>query len=72
MFDALLPKVQMILDKTSLEKVLVISPIDSLSWPIQFAYNLKTRKDGRYYALPSDNRYVKFADFIKEGIVYQL
>lgn len=67
MFNVLLPKVQEIVDKTSLEKILVISPVDLLSWPIQLAYSLKTKKEGNNYRLPNDKRYIKFADFIKEG-----
>ena len=66
-FDLLLPKIQQLLDGTNLEKVLVIRPVDSLPKHIQFAYNLKCRKEGKYYPIPRDPRYIKFSKFVKEG-----
>lgn len=60
-YDMLLPKVQMILDNTKLEKVLVIYPTDSLSITMQMIYSLKANR------LPKDSRYARFKDFIKRG-----
>ena len=66
-FDVLIPKLQHILEETTIEKVLIISPVDSLPQYIQIVYNLKRRKEKKYYSLPSDTRYVKFKDFVKCG-----
>lgn len=60
-FDMLLPKIQMILDNTNLEKVLIIYPTDSLSIIMQAAYSLKANR------LPKDSRYVRFKKFVKDG-----
>ena len=66
-FDLLLPKIQQILDGTTLEKVLVIRPVDSLPKYVQFVYNLKCRKEGKYYPIPRDPRYIRFSKFVKVG-----
>lgn len=58
-FDLLLPKVQLILDQTCLEKVLVIYPSDSLSVTKQTAYKLFKANH-----IPKDNRYISFKNFI--------
>lgn len=58
-FDLLLPRIQLILDQTCLEKVLVIYPSDSLSLAKQTAYNLF--KANR---IPKDARYISFKKFI--------
>lgn len=60
-FDMLLPKIQMILDNTNLEKVLIIYPTDSLSIIMQAAYSKKATR------LPKDSRYVRFKKFVKDG-----
>lgn len=59
-FDLLLPRIQLILDSTSLEKVFIIKPVDSLSKFVQVAYSLKSR-----FSIPKDERYILFKDFIK-------
>lgn len=60
-FDLLLPKIQMVLDNTKIEKVLVIYPTDSLSFVMQSAYSLKANR------LPKDSRYIRYKEFIKSG-----
>lgn len=60
-FDMLLPKIQMVLDNTKIEKVLVIYPTDSLSFVMQTAYSLKANH------LPKDSRYIRYKEFIKRG-----
>lgn len=60
-FDMLLPKIQMVLDNTKVEKVLVIYPTDSLSFVMQIAYSLKANR------LPKDCRYIRYKEFIKSG-----
>ena len=60
-FDMLLPKIQTVIDNTTLEKVLVIYPTDSLSVVMQTAYSLKANR------LPKDSRYIRFKHFVKSG-----
>ena len=61
-FDMLLPKIESILQNTGLEKVLILSPADSLSKIKQIAYSLKNKID-----YPSNKKYVRFADFVESG-----
>lgn len=58
-FDLLLPRITKVLDKTGLEKVLVIHPTDSLSKIMQMVYGVKANKS------PKDERYERFPKFIK-------
>ena len=60
-FDMLIPKIQMILDNTKLEKVLIINPTDSLSKKVQMVYFLKANH------IPKDSRYIEFKEFTKIG-----
>lgn len=66
-FDLLLPKVEPILNQTSLQKVLVIRPSDALSKLHQLAYYLKCKREGKYIPIPTDPRYLRFSDFVKGG-----
>ncbi len=59
-FDLLLPRIQLMLDNTLLEKVLVIKPTDSLSKTMQLGYFLKSK-----FTMPKDSRYIRFKNFIK-------
>lgn len=61
-FDLLLPRIQLILERTCLEKVIVIKPVESLSVLVQMAYSLKSR-----YSIPKDSRYIWFKEFVKEA-----
>ncbi|MCQ2478776.1 MAG: fatty acid--CoA ligase family protein, partial [Clostridia bacterium] len=65
-FDMLLPKIKMIIDKTCLERVLVINPADSLGKASQIAYTVKSKIGGNYYPMPNDKRYMGFQKFIKQ------
>lgn len=58
-FDLLLPRVQLILGNTCLEKVLVVYPSDSLSKVKQTAYQLF--KANR---IPKGSKYIRFKKFI--------
>lgn len=60
-FDMLLPKIEMVVNNTKLEKVLIIYPTDSLSFIIQTAYSLKANK------LPKGSRFIRYKDFLKTG-----
>ena len=59
-FDLLLPKIKAVLDKTKLEKVIIITPADSLSKIKQIGYTAKER-----LSIPNDSRYYRFYSFIK-------
>lgn len=59
-FDMLLPKIQTILDTTALEKVIIITPADSLSRMKQIGYAAKVK-----LSIPKDSRYFRFYSFIQ-------
>ena len=59
--DMLLPKIQMVLENTAIEKVLVVYPTDSLSVIMQAVYSLKANR------LPKDSRYIRYKDFVQNG-----
>ena len=59
-FDLLLPKLQMILDATKMEKALIIYPTDSLAKHMQILYSFKANH------LPKDKRYIRFKEFVKQ------
>ena len=59
-FDLLLPKIKAVLDNTKLEKVIIITPADSLSKIKQIGYAAKEK-----LSIPNDNRYYRFYSFIK-------
>lgn len=61
-FDMLISKVEKIIDRTPLEKALVITPADSLSSIKRSGYMLKER-----VSLPTDRHFEFFRDFIKNG-----
>lgn len=59
-FDMLISKIQTIFDKTALEKVIIITPADSLSRIKQIGYAAKTK-----LLIPKDSRYFRFYSFIQ-------
>lgn len=65
-FDMLLQRVELILDKTCLEKVLIVSPADSLGRAARIAFGIKSKIEDTDYSLPKDKRYIRFWSFIKE------
>jgi len=66
-FDMLIPRIQMILDNTGLEKVVVLRPTNSLPKVFQEIHKYKTKKDGSYIEMPNDSRFVDYNEFIKTG-----
>lgn len=66
-FDVILPKVEKIINNTKLEKVIVTSPVGPVNTIVKGAYNLKNILSGRYNALPKDDRFIKYSEFIKLG-----
>lgn len=66
-FDLLLPKIMEILSETIIEKVLVVTPVDSLPFPIQLAYRAKCRIEGKKHSIPDDKRYERMPAFLKKG-----
>lgn len=61
-FDILLPKIDMVLNHTALEKVIIIKPVCSLPKVVQIAYGIKNKSK-----LPNDSRYIYFEIFVKAG-----
>ena len=67
-FEDLLPLIEKIADDINAERVLVCSPKDYLNPAIRVLANLKDKKEGKKNLMPSDDRFIKFSDFIKEGM----
>ena len=59
-FDMLISKVSKVIDNTSLERILVITPADSLSAIKRTGYAIKEMR-----SIPKDSRFIRFRDFIK-------
>jgi long-chain acyl-CoA synthetase len=66
-FEDLLPLIEKIAGDINAERVIVCSPKDYLNPAIRVLANLKDKKEGKNIVIPSDDRFVKFSDFIKEG-----
>lgn len=66
-FDLLIPRVELILDQTELEKVVVIRATNSLPKVIQKLNERKEKQEGKYVEIPSDERYVMYNQFLKTG-----
>lgn len=66
-FDLLIPRIQMILDNTKMDKVIVIRPTNSLPKIIQEANKIKTKKEGSYIEMPKDSRFIDYNEFKKAG-----
>lgn len=76
-FSYILPKIQNIIDKTNVKKVLVVEPKQyfrpisilghSLSAVADFVKVIKSSKEERLPSIPKDNRYIRFIDFLKTG-----
>ncbi len=66
-FEDLLPLVEKIADDINAERVIVCSPKEYLNPVIKVFANLKDKKEGKKIVIPSDDRFVKFSDFMKEG-----
>ena len=61
--DMCVPKINGIINETKLEKVVVISPADSMPALLKTAYTIKTKKT----ILPEDKRFIRLKDFIALG-----
>ena len=61
--DMCVEKISGIIDETELEKVVVISPADSMPALLKTAYRLKSKK----VKLPEDGRFINLKDFIELG-----
>lgn len=66
-FEDLLPLIEKIAGDINAERVIVCSPKDYLNPAIRVLANLKDKKEGKNIVIPSDDRFIKFSDFIKEG-----
>ena len=66
-FEDLLPLIEKISGEINAERVIVCSPKEYLSPVIKVLAGLKDKKEGKKIAIPSDSKFVKFSDFIKEG-----
>ena len=63
-FDKLVPVVDKIINKTKLEKVLYVSPDDSMGSVMKRLYKIKQAKEGSKVNLPKNKKYERFNDFI--------
>ena len=66
-FEDLLPLIEKIVSDINIERVVVCSPKDYLNTTIRFFANLKDIREGKKIVIPSDEKFVKFSNFIKEG-----
>ena len=66
-FEDLLPLIEKISGEINTERVIVCSPKEYLSPVIKVLAGLKDKKEGKKIVIPSDSKFVKFSDFIKEG-----
>ena len=66
-FEDMLPLIEKIVDDISVERIIVCSPKQYLNPAIRFLANIKDKKDGKKIVIPSDARFIKFSNFIKEG-----
>ena len=66
-FDEMLPLIEKIIDDINVERVIVCSPKEYLNPIIKVLANLKDKKEGKIKEIPSDSRFIKLKDFIKEG-----
>lgn len=66
-FEDLLPLIEKISSEINAERVIVCSPKEYLSPVIKALAGLKDKKEGKKIDIPSDSKFVKFSDFIKEG-----
>lgn len=66
-FEDLLPLIEKISGEINAERVIVCSPKEYLSPVIKVLAGLKDKKEGKKIVIPSDSKFVKFYDFIKEG-----
>ncbi len=64
-FDMLLPKIQLVLDRTNLEKVIIIKPVGTLPKSARIVYSITNK-----YRLPKDSQYIYFNDLMKTGNIH--
>ena len=65
--EDLLPLIEKISGDINAERVIVCSPKDYLSPVIKVLAGLKDKKEGKRIVIPSDDKFIKFSDFIREG-----
>ena len=65
--DLVAPKVGSIIEHTDVNKVLTISPSDSLGTVQSIGYKLKNMINGQKSCAVNDKRFVKFGDFVKSA-----
>lgn len=65
-FEDMLSKFENIINETDVSRVIVCSPKDYLPSLVRVLANLKDKKDGKKIVLPSDERFVRTSDFVKD------
>lgn len=65
--DLCYPNVKNIIDKTKVEKVITVSPVESEPKFTKLLYNLKMRKNNREIKKANSNKYVSWDEFVKMG-----
>ena len=66
-FEDMMPLIEKIIDDISVERVIVCSPKYYLNPAIRVLAGLKERKEGKKIETPSDDRFVSFPSFMREG-----
>ena len=68
-FDIIVPKIKEVVDKTSLEKIIVMSPAGALGSFKQYIYDIGNIRKGTYIPIPDDKRFLTFKKFMSKGRV---
>ena len=66
-FEDMLPLIESVIDETNIKMVIVSSPKDYLSPMIKALATLKDKVEGKKIAIPQDDRFVRFSDFLNKG-----
>lgn len=66
-FDMLIPKINMIINRTSLQHIIIINPTDSLSYIKQILFKIKSKITKNFFCLPKDSRFILFKDLLKKN-----
>lgn len=63
--DKIVPKINETINHTNVEKVLTVSPADSLSPVQRLVYKLKDKINGNNINIPDDRRFIPFEEFVR-------
>lgn len=65
--DLCYPNIKNVIDKTKVQKVITVSPVESQRRIVKALYNLKTKKEGKNVEIEYGDKYISWRDFIEAG-----